>query len=93
MIPMSQNKKFAGTVYYNIDRQVLKRLDPYATTSQATHRPFAHNELLGYPAKDAATYWDCEGRSDVITRQLCYSIRWPGAKGTFGQFLRSNFQI
>lgn len=61
LIPMTQNKKTAGTVYYTLDKQVLKKLDPYNTTSQATHRPFSNNELSGYPLKDAATYWDCEG--------------------------------
>lgn len=61
LIPMTQNKETAGTVYYTVDKQVLKKLDPYSTTSQATHRPFSSNELCGYPRKDIATYWDCEG--------------------------------
>ncbi|KAL5269815.1 hypothetical protein ACHWQZ_G003325 [Mnemiopsis leidyi] len=61
MIPTTQNKGTAGKVYYAVDQQVLRKLDPYLTTSQATHRPFSSNELCGYPRKDVATYWDCEG--------------------------------
>lgn len=61
MIPMTQNKGTAGTAYYTVDKQVLRELDPYNTTTLKTHRPFTSNELSGYPRKDAATYWDCEG--------------------------------
>ena len=45
MIPTTQNKGTAGKVYYAVDKQVLRKLDPYSTTSQATHRPFSRLEI------------------------------------------------
>jgi len=61
LIPSTHNPATAGSLYYTMDRSVLRKLDPYCTTNNQTHRPFSDRELESYPRKDIATYWDCEG--------------------------------
>ena len=41
LIPSTHNPATAGSLYYTMDRSVLRKLDPYCTTNNQTHRPFS----------------------------------------------------
>ncbi|XP_020603844.1 uncharacterized protein LOC110042817 [Orbicella faveolata] len=61
LVPSTINRGVAGQKFYPRDRGVLTyHMDPYLTTTQKDHRAFTKHELGRYPAKDYATYWECE---------------------------------
>ncbi|XP_075771974.1 stabilizer of axonemal microtubules 3 [Pelodiscus sinensis] len=61
MVPSTQNKALAGSVFYIRDGAVLRRLDPNISVTTRDFRAFTPQELQGYARKDALTYWQWEG--------------------------------
>lgn len=59
-VASTQNQKLRGRPFFVRDKGILNELDPYLSTTQRDHRSFKPAELKGYPAKDIATYWQCE---------------------------------
>ena len=55
----------AGRLLYPKDKEILRNLDPYLTTTNKDHRVWTPDELKGYPKKDIATFWDTEGFPSV----------------------------
>lgn len=60
MIASTVNSDLAGRTLYPRDKEVLRHLDPYLSTTMKDHRAWGKEELDGYPKKDIATYWELE---------------------------------
>ncbi|KAA0189489.1 putative Core 1 udp-galactose:n-acetylgalactosamine-alpha-r beta 1 3-galactosyltransferase, partial [Fasciolopsis buskii] len=61
IIASTTNRELTGRVQYPKDREVLRFLDPYMTTTMKDYRQWSTEELSGYPKKDIATYQQLEG--------------------------------
>ncbi|CAL8095157.1 unnamed protein product [Calicophoron daubneyi] len=61
VIASTTNPPLGGRIHYPKDKEVLRYLDPYLTTTMKDHRYWTSEELKGYPKKDIATYQELEG--------------------------------
>jgi len=60
VITSNKNPAVAGDPYYVPEKGTFKLNDIYLTTNNKEHRRFTRKELMDYPKKDIATYWQCE---------------------------------
>ena len=56
----TQNLNLKGQPFFIRDKEILKLLDPFISTTHKEHHSFKSVELNAYPKKNVPTYWECE---------------------------------
>ncbi|OON15821.1 hypothetical protein X801_08369 [Opisthorchis viverrini] len=60
IVASTVNRSLRGRTLLPKDKEVLRHLDPYLTTTMKEHRVWTPEELEACAKKDIATYWDLE---------------------------------
>ncbi|GAA57030.1 retrovirus-related Pol polyprotein from type-1 retrotransposable element R2 [Clonorchis sinensis] len=60
IVASTVNPPLRGRTLLPKDKEVLRHLDPYLTTTMKEHRMWTPEELEGYAKKDTTTYWELE---------------------------------